>query len=381
MIRQSLTHMKIIIINSILRTPEKGVIPQSKSIKDSVLYNYALAFHNLGHNVTLIAAEEYMPSELEKYPFEIIFLKSNIKWIFKPDLIPLHLSLFKYLLQNKSKIDLVIVSEVFQLSTLIAALCINKSKLIFWQEMSVHQKKFFRLPSLIWHNFVAPMFLRDILVVPRSERAYAFIKKYLKHTSKTIVRHGFSLEKFTANSKKEDYVISASQLIERKNVGSIIKKFNEFISSNERVSHYKLLIAGDGNQLDNLVLLTNQLGIKDSVIFCGRLNHNDLNNTLGKAKCLLIDTLMDLAILTVSESIAVGTPIVSNTVIDNCFFINDNSFGIAKDNWSHLDIMTVIDNNDEYVENCIKHRETLSFDYYAKLMLDVFKAENPLSEA
>lgn len=367
--------MNIVIINSILRTAEKGIIPQSKSIKDSLLYNYALAFHNLGHNVTLIAAKEFMPSESEEYPYPIIFLESNLKLIFKPDLLPLHLELFKYLRDNKSNIDLVISSEVFQLNSLIAALCINKKKIILWQEMAVHQRKFFRLPSLIWHNVVAKLFLKDILVVPRSERAYFFIKEYFPHVSQTAVGHGISLKKFTANSKKEDYLISVARLVPGKNINSIIKKFNDFIKSKEKFSHYKLLIAGGGEELDKLVSLVEQLAISDSVIFCGAIPHTELNDFLGKSKCLLIDTLKDNVSLIVSEAIATGTPILSNAVIHNDYIINHDNLGIAKNDWSYLDIANIIENNAQYVENCINYRDKVSFDYYAQLMLNVFNEE------
>lgn len=367
--------MNIVIINSILRTSEKGIIPQCKSIKDSLLYNYALAFYNQGHNVTLIAAKDFMPDELEVYPYSIIFLESNLKWLFKPDLIPLHLKLFKYLLHNKNNIDLVISSEVFQLNSLIAALCIDKKKIIFWQEMAVHQKKFFKLPSLIWHNVIAKLFLKDILVVPRSERAYFFIKNYLAHVSQTLVGHGIALEKFTANTKKEDYFISVARLVPGKNIDSIIKKFDEFIKSDTKFSHYKLLIAGGGEELDNLVSLVSQLSINNSVIFCGQLAHHELNNWLGKSKCLLINTLKDNVALIVSEAIATGTPILSNSVIHNDYIINNNNLGIAKSDWNYLDIIKIIENNNNYVENCIKYQEKVSFDYYAKLMLEVFNEE------
>lgn len=367
--------MNIVIINSILRTAEKGVIPQAKSIKDSLLYNYALAFHNLGHHVTLIAAKDYMPTEPEEYPYPILFLESSLKWLFKPDLIPLHLELFKYLLHNKNNIDLVISSEVFQLNSLIAALCVNKKKIVFWQEMSSHQKKFFRLPSLIWYSFIVRVFLKDIFVVARSERAYFFIKKYFKHVSKEIVRNGVTLEKFTANVKKEDYVISVSRLIARKNVNSIIRKFDKFIKSSKDFFHYKLLVVGEGEELNNLISLVDNLGIRDSVVFCGQMAHNDLNNTLGKAKCFLIDSVRDLAIMVVAESIATATPILSNTIIDNSLLINEYNLGVAKEDWTHLELITIINNNEEYVNNCAKYRDKLSFDYYAQLMLDAFNKE------
>ena len=364
--------MNIVIINSILRTAEKGVIPQCKSIKDSLLYNYSLAFHNLGHNVSLITANEYKPSETEKYEFSVAFHKSNLKWLFKPTLIPLHLELFTYLLCNRNKIDLVISSEVFSLNSLIAALCINKKKLIIWHELAIHNKKFFKLPSLIWYNLIARIFFKNILVIPRSEKAYFFIKKYLKRTTQTIVGHGISLEKFTVNTKKEDYLISVARLVSGKNISSIIKKFNDFIQSKEDFSHYKLLIAGGGDELNNLVSLVEQLDIKDSVVFCGALPHNKLNDFLGKSKCLLIDTLKDNVALIVSEAIATGTPILSNTVINNDYIINNNNLGIAKNDWDYLNIAEIIENNAEYVENCIKYRDKISFAHYAQLMLDIF---------
>lgn len=364
--------MNIVIIDSILRTPEKGIIPESKSIKDSLLYNYALSFHKLGHDVCLIAAKEYAPSELEEYPFSIIFLKSNLKWLFKPTMIPLHLDLFKYLLRNRNKIDLVISSEVFSLNSLISSLCINTKKLIIWHELAVHNNKFFKLPSLLWYNFIARLFFKGTLIVPRSEVASVFIKQYLKNISKEVVGHGISLEKFTINTKKEDCFISVSQLIARKNIGSIIRKFNDFIKSDEKFSHYKLFIVGGGDELNNLISLTNELAIKDSVIFCGQMIHNELNNLLGKSKCLLMDTLQDNVVLVVAEAIATATPILSNSIIDNSILINNYNVGIAKDEWTYLDLITIINSNDEYVENCINYRDNLSFDYYAKLMLSVF---------
>lgn len=367
--------MNIVMIDSMLRTPEKGVIPKAKSIKDSLLYNYTLSFHNLGHNVCLIAAKEYAPSEMEDYPFSVIFLESNLKWLFKPTEIPLHSHLFKYLLHNKDKIDLVISSEVFSLNSLIASLCINKKKLIIWQELAAHNNKFFKLPSLFWYNLVARVFFKDVLIVPRSERAYFFTKKYINHVSKEIVRNGVAVEKFTINTKKEEYVISVSQLIARKNIRSIIKKFYDFIKSSKQFSNYKLFVVGEGEELNNLVYFVNSLGINNSVVFCGQMNHNDLNNILGKAKCFLIDTLKDLAIMIVAESVATATPILSNTVIDNSLSINNYNIGIAKDEWTYLDLITIIDNNSKYIENCIKYRDKLSFDYYAKLMLSIFNKE------
>ena len=57
--------MKVLILNPILFTADNNVIPQVKSIKDTMIYNMCLGFKRLGHDVTLAAAEEYAPAEKE----------------------------------------------------------------------------------------------------------------------------------------------------------------------------------------------------------------------------------------------------------------------------------------------------------------------------
>lgn len=48
--------MKVLILNPILFTADNNVIPQVKSIKDTMIYNMCLGFKRLGHDVTLAAA-------------------------------------------------------------------------------------------------------------------------------------------------------------------------------------------------------------------------------------------------------------------------------------------------------------------------------------
>ena len=50
--------MKIIVINPILFTHEKGVIPHVTTIKETMIYDLCLAYHRAGHAVTLIAAAD-----------------------------------------------------------------------------------------------------------------------------------------------------------------------------------------------------------------------------------------------------------------------------------------------------------------------------------
>ena len=68
--------MKIIVINPILFTHEKGVIPHVTTIKETMIYDLCLAYHRAGHAVSLIAAADYAPERKETYDFEVDWTKN-----------------------------------------------------------------------------------------------------------------------------------------------------------------------------------------------------------------------------------------------------------------------------------------------------------------
>ena len=76
--------MNILVINPILYTCEGWNIPQVKSIKDTMIYNMCRGFKALGHQVTLCAASEFMPPEIEDYEFDVKWCKSSCKSLLPP---------------------------------------------------------------------------------------------------------------------------------------------------------------------------------------------------------------------------------------------------------------------------------------------------------
>ena len=89
--------MKIIVINPILFTHEKGVIPHVTTIKETMIYDLCLAYHRAGHAVSLIAAADYAPERKETYDFEVVFLKSIGRKIFQPSVLPFLPGVWRYL--------------------------------------------------------------------------------------------------------------------------------------------------------------------------------------------------------------------------------------------------------------------------------------------
>lgn len=362
--------MNILIINCILTTAEKGVIYRRKSIKDTMISNFAKGFIANGHSVTIVASEEFRPTEQETYPYNIIFFKSRFPKIFKPHLIPWPIGLRKYLKENIGKFDMVVTSEVFAMASLLAA-DICKEKLVIWQEMAFHQKLFFHLPAKIWHNVVVRFMMTKALVVPRSFRAREFIRQYAKNVSDEIVDHGANGDVLYPEEVSDNAFIVVSRLVPIKNLGSIVRKFADLLKD-DKYADYKLNIIGDGDEADNLKHLACELGIEKSVQFYGFMRHADMAAMLRRAKAMLIDTLGELNMVSIPESLISGTPVVSNMKTTTAEYIQQRGVGIARDEWGADDLKEIIENYDKYHKACLAVRDELTNVGCAKKMVRLF---------
>ena len=355
---QSDNKMKVLLINCILSTAEKGVIKRKESISDCMISTFARGFIELGHEVTLLASQEFMPTRQdEQLPFEVVYFPSRFKRLFKPSLLPWPKEMRAWLKQHSAEYDLVIASETFQISSLIAA-GVCKSKLLIWQEMDRHQRLLFKLPSKFWHNVIVPTFMRDVTIVPRSEPAKRFMSRYSRHVSDVIVDHGTDAHTLYPSDHVENAFIVVSQLVKRKSVDSITTKF-------------RLDIIGDGDQMQELKQLASKLGIEKNVVFHGFLSHERLAEPLRHARALLVDTSNDLNMVTIAEAITSGTPVVTNTKPSTASFIAANGLGVVRDNWDENDLIEVINNYDKMHAACVKEGKELTNVACARKMLGV----------
>ncbi len=367
--------MKILILNSILRTSEKNVIPVVDSIKDCMIYNLGLGFKNLGHDVTLIAAEDYKPSGNEFYDFEVIFQKTSFKKLFRTGVLPLQLGLVSYLKKYGKNFDLIISSELFAIPSFVAAL-ISPGNTLIWHEMNIHPKLLKKIPSRIWYNVIVRAFFQKTLVVPRSGEARDFIKQYVTNISDTIVEHGVNLRKFVVTDKKKNQFIVVSQLIPRKNIGSIIEKFHRFLSKYNR-KDFQLLIVGKGELENEIKKQVETLGLQNNIQLLGYKPHEELGKLVSASTAMLVDTKQDLNMVSIPEAIVCGTPVITNMVPSTALFIRDNRLGIAKNNWDESDLNELVENQELYVGSCIEQREKLSVESSARLLIDNFTQYKP----
>lgn len=328
-------------------------------------YDLCLAFKDKGIDITLICAEDYKPTQNEEYPFKVIWAKTKFKKICFPNSLP-YCPEIKRIVKN-GNYDLIISSEVFSLNSLMLSIH-TKKNLIVWQELAMHNNMLHKIPSKIWYGIIAKLFFKKTLVVPRSILAKEFIEKYCNKTSGTIVDHGVNLDKFEFCKEKSNQFAISSQLIPRKHIEKSIDAFGKYLAKYDNKT--MLYIMGDGEDRAKLENQVKELGIENNVIFTGKLQHNELISILNKSAAMLLYTEKDNSMISVVESIAVGTPVVTNSVPFNSTYIKPNKLGIVNDNWNEDDLYEVM-NNKIYVSNCIDYRNELSTHYRVETFLNI----------
>ena len=243
--------MKVLISNLILFTSETRQIKKVESIKETMIYNLCLAFKNEGHDVTLLAAEDYKPTQNEEYPFNIIWAKSKYKKVFMPCVFPYCPETKKI---AKDDYDLIISSEVISMSSLMLAKR-AKDHTIIWQELSSHNKICNGLVSKFWYNIIAKIYFKDVVIVPRSNQAREFISQFCNKVVDETIDHGVNSEIFKPNTDKENFFAVCSRLVKLKHIDKTIKVFNKYIKKYDNDS--KLYIIGDGDCEEKLKVLVN----------------------------------------------------------------------------------------------------------------------------
>lgn len=376
--------MNILVINPMLYTaPLKGApIKRWKSIRDTMIVDLCKGFVANGDSVTLIASEEYKPLIEEDFGFSIIYLENTIAKIIKrfPHGMPILKGLKKFLKDRYNEYDIVISSELFTPPTLTAAK-VCPQKLLVWQEFGFHLPTFKSIPSKIWHRWIVGHYFKNkVLVVPRSSVAQKFVTHYCNRVSSEIVNNCINTELFIPTPIKKDYLIILSRLIADKNIEYILERY---ISFRDKYPQYstQLRIIGDGPIKSKLQSIANACGYSEEIHFMGRMPHADLAEYLAQAKGFLCCTNAELNMISMTESIVAGTPILTNCVPQQYELVRDENLGIAKDNWNEDDIAKLIDKHIEYSSNCIKLRNEFSNKSVAKAFVDIFVKYNSYAKS
>ena len=121
--------------------------------------------------------------------------------------------------------------------------------------------------------------------------------------------HSFALSHRVQQAPGHRFIY-VGQLIERKNVATVIRAFAAI-----RTESDTLTIAGDGPLVQSLQELTQTLGISDSVFFAGHQNQEELAELYATSNTLILASTNEVWGLVVNEALASGLHVV---VSDKC---------------------------------------------------------------
>lgn len=130
---------------------------------------------------------------------------------------------------------------------------------------------------------------------------------------------------FEKNSK---IIMTGGRLTSWKGEDVLIKILGRIEQS---IGSTKLLILGDGPQLENLKKLARELGLQEKVFFIGRVKQEDMINYLKAADLFILNTNYEGLSHILLEAMAAGTPIVTTNIGGNPEVIEDGKNGLLVD--------------------------------------------------
>ena len=229
------------------------------------------------------------------------------------------------------------------------------------------------------------------LIVP-SNKIYNLFKDKYKFTKNIhIIQTGIETSKFYKENfnqkdinslkkklgiKKKDFVVmTVSRLAKEKSVDRIINNHKELV---KKYSNMKLLIVGDGPDIDKLKEEAKSLGVSDSVIFTGKVPLSDIPIYYQLGNVFVTASKSETQGLTVVEAISSSLPVVA--VKDDSFVnsvIEDfNGFVFTNDEKYINSISKLYEDKDLY--NRLSNQSRLlsadfSSEYFALKVLKVYE--------
>lgn len=210
---------------------------------------------------------------------------------------------------------------------------------------------------------------RNVYIVPTGIDVEKFYIEENKNVNKLAVRHNLGL-------KKDDFVILfVGRIAQEKNIELLLSSMKSISRTHSKI---KLLIVGDGPDLEKYKNYTTKNNIQNNVVFAGKVPWDKINEYYTIADCFATASTSETQGLTVIEAMAASLPVVC---------INDESFTeTVIDNLNGL----VFKNRREYKKAIIKlyedkelqaklssqariSAEIHSSKYFAEQILDVYR--------
>ncbi len=216
-------------------------------------------------------------------------------------------------------------------------------------------KAFMRLPGPL-DNFYDNFFAKGCTGIIANGDAYKRTKSLnIVNDKLHFINIGvYEFNKDKLNNKKDGFIVLfVGRLIDIKNIPMLLKGFALF---NKKEQNSKLILVGDGNKKDELVSMTKQLAISDSVTFTGSLEKEELANYYNIADVFALTSHYDNFPNVLIEAMSFGVPCIGTNVGGIPDIIDDEVSGyiVDADDESMLADKLMLCTNDKLNKNNIK---------------------------
>jgi glycosyltransferase involved in cell wall biosynthesis len=234
--------------------------------------------------------------------------------------------LSRWVKQNVRNFDVVHIHAIFSHSSLVTAKACRSSDVPYvvrplgsLDPWSMNQG--FWRKHILWHASVKQMLKGAAAIHYTTKEEQQLAENSLGLQSGVVIPLGVEMntaaasEQSNSGSKREAfgglYVLSLSRLHPKKNLESLIKAF-AVVTSHEELSHWRLMIAGDGEQnyVDGLKHLVVTTGAEKRIILTGWLSGADREAALRNAQLLALTSLQENFGLCVAEAFSYSVPVV-----------------------------------------------------------------------
>lgn len=187
--------------------------------------------------------------------------------------------------------------------------------------------------------------------------------------------------KLEKNEKNIKYIFYHGRLAPEKGVKILIKSYSNILKTKKNIN-LKLIIAGDGEERSYLEKLCDDLGIRDEVIFLGKISQSEIKSYLSMTDVAIYPSVLDAFSLAVLEAFStVNGPVMYSNNIGINDFVKRDGFEFYTFNPSIEEVTNclsmIVENN--YDQNIfIKQKEFASNYTWDRIADEYIKLYNTL---
>ena len=154
-------------------------------------------------------------------------------------------------------------------------------------------------------------------------------------------------------------------LSEEKNIDLLLKSYKKFLDSEPSVDT-RLLIVGEGEELDNLTKLSSSLGIQDKVIFNGKVNHEKVKSYYNFADIFVTASTSETQSIATMEAMAANCVVLvkDDETLVGLLERDKNGFTFTDDDTFVEELKRILSLSEEEIEKVKKlAHKTISNDF------------------